>query len=89
MCSLADVQARVRQAVTGDGSLDAALPLVGGSEPARRLDIHRRHYELSLVTALRQRYPASAWLVGADVVTAAARAFVRVHPPQRPCIAEY
>lgn len=89
MWSLADVQARVRQAVTGSGGLDVGMPLVGGIEPARRLDIHRRHYEASLVTALRDKYPASAWLVGAHVVTEAAQAFVRSNPPRRPCIAEY
>jgi hypothetical protein len=89
MWPLADVQARVREAVTGSGALDVAIPLVGGIEPARRLEIHRRHYESSLVTSLRDRYPASAWLVGADVLTGAAQAFVRSHPPRRPCIAEY
>jgi hypothetical protein len=89
MWSLADVQARVREVVTGSGALDAALPLVGGLEPARRLEIHRRHYESSLVTSLRERFPASAWLVGREVLTEAARAFVRSNPPRRPCIAEY
>src|SRR5688572_21304246 len=89
MWSLADVQARVREVVTGTGALDVAMPLVGGIEPAQRLKIHRRHYESSLVTSLRERYPASAWLVGADVLTEAAHAFVRSNPPRRPCIAEY
>jgi hypothetical protein len=89
MWSLADVQARVREAVTGTGALDAAMPLVGGLEPAKRLEIHRRHYESSLVTSLRERFPASAWLVGPGVLTEAAQVFVRSHPPRRPCIAEY
>jgi hypothetical protein len=69
--------------------VDVVLPLVGGVDPARRLEIHRRHYESSLVTSLRERYPASAWLVGVDVLTEAAQAFVRSNPPRRPCIAEY
>ena len=89
MWPLADVQARVREVVTGSGALDVAMPLVGGIEPAKRLEIHRRHYESSLVTSLRESYPASAWLVGADVLTEAAHAFVRSNPPRRPCIAEY
>lgn len=89
MWLLADVQARVRQVVIGSGCVDVAMPLVGGIEPARRLDIHRRHYEASLVRALRDRFPASAWLVGADLVTEAAQAFVRSNPPRHPCIAEY
>lgn len=89
MWSLADVQTRVREVVTGRGVQDVATPLVGGIEPAKRLEIHRRHYESSLVTSLRERYPASAWLVGADVLTEAAQVFVRSNPPRRPCIAEY
>jgi hypothetical protein len=89
MWSLADVQARVREVVTGSGPLAVVMPLVGGIEPAQRLEIHRRHYQSSLVTSLRERYPASAWLVGADVLTEAAHAFVRSNPPRRPCIAEY
>ena len=89
MSSLAEVQARVREALTGSGALDGAMPLVGGIEPTKRLGIHRRHYESSLVASLRERYPASGWLVGADVLTEVARAFVRTNPPRRPCIAEY
>ena len=86
---LTDVQARVRTAVvTGDPSLVRAL-LFGGMEPSRRFGIHQRHYETSLVNALLARYPATIWLVGSDLVTAAARAFVRARPPRKPCIAEY
>lgn len=86
---LADVQARVRAAlVTGDcSSVDAMLH--GGLNPSRRFGIHQRHYETSLVNALLTRYPATVWLVGSDLVTAAARAFVRACPPRKPCIAEY
>ena len=89
MPSLADVQARVRQAVTGGDTHAVAPLLVGGIEPGRRLAIHQRHYETSLVAALCGKFPASTWLLGADLVLDAARAFVRAHPPRRPCIAEY
>jgi hypothetical protein len=87
--ALADVQAAVRRAlVTGDG--DALEPLLlGGSDPRKRLAIHQRHYAISLVTALLERFPATVWLVGSPLVTDAARRFVRQHPPMRPCIAEY
>jgi len=87
--SLADLQAGVRRAVTlGDPGAVRSL-LVGGMDPVKRLAIHRRHHEASLVTAIREKFPATAWLVGADRVADAARAYVRTHPPQRPCIAEY
>jgi Putative DNA-binding domain len=86
---LADLQGRVRRAVVlGDAA--ALIPLlVGGRDPQKRLDIHRRQYETSLVTALLDRFPATIWLVGSVFVTEAARRFVRERPPSRPCIAEY
>jgi Putative DNA-binding domain len=89
MPSLADLQQRVARAiVTGDGELVAAT-LLGGADPRQRLRIHQRHYETSLTSALRERYPATVWLAGVDLVTAAARAYVRARPPRTPCIAEY
>jgi hypothetical protein len=56
--------------------------------PERRLAIHQRHYAGSLTRALVERFPATVWLVGSDLVARAARAFVREHP-EKPCIAEY
>lgn len=93
MPRLADIQAAVRGAVV-DGATPAALagdvPLLsGGRRPEFRLAIHHRHYVTSLVTALLDRFPATVWLVGSDLVTQAAQAYVRAHPPSRPCIAEY
>lgn len=86
---LADLQAGVRQAVTvGDARAVTSL-LVGGVDPPKRLAIHQRHYRASLITTISERFPATAWLVGTDVVTDAARAFVQIHPPRRPCIVEY
>jgi hypothetical protein len=89
MPCLADLQAGVRQAVIlrDHGALGSLL--VGGMDPVKRLAIHQRHYEASLVTAIFEKFPATVWLAGADLVTDAARAYVRTHPPQRPCIAEY
>jgi hypothetical protein len=87
--TLADLQGSIRQAVVlGEASAVAPL-LVGGSDVRRRLAIHHRHYETSLVTALLDRFPATIWLVGSTFVTEAARQFVRERPPSKPCIAEY
>lgn len=89
MPTLADVQRRIRDALVtgGDAGLDALLR--GGAAPARRLAIHQRHYRATLVSSLMTRFPATAWLVGSDVVAAAAEAFVTRQPPTRPCVAEY
>lgn len=89
MPSLAETQRRVRNAVVaGDATAVAGL-LVGGRDARKRLAIHQRHYETSLVTALLGKFPATAWLVGTPFLSDAARAFVRECPPQAPCIAEY
>jgi hypothetical protein len=50
--SIADTQSLVRRAVvTGDATRVVPL-LIGGRDAGKRLAIHRRHYETSLVTAL-------------------------------------
>lgn len=86
---LAELQRQVRDAlIVGDADTLAAL-FVGGARPARRFDIHRRHYEESLTAAVVGRFPATAWLIGPGQLEAAARAFVHAHPPTAPCIAEY
>lgn len=89
MASTADLQAAIHEAVTS-GDVDALAPaLAGGQNPGRRLAIHARHYSASLVTALRDKFPATVWLIGSDTFTHAAREFVRSSPPKQPCIAEY
>ncbi len=89
MPALADLQAAVRRAVVEGDSLEVAPLLVGGGDPARRLEIHHRHYITSLTTALLTRFPATVWLVGSELVTVAAHVYVKTRPPARPCIAEY
>ena len=63
--------------------------LVGGRDPQKRLAIHARNYETSLVKALLGKFPATHWLVGTPFLAEAAREFIRVRPPDAPCIAEY
>ncbi|OGA44441.1 MAG: hypothetical protein A3G25_03760 [Betaproteobacteria bacterium RIFCSPLOWO2_12_FULL_63_13] len=89
MLPLADVQQRLRNAVVADDFRAAAPLLIGGVDATRRLAIHRRHYETSLVAALMGRFPATAWLMGTAPIEDAARRFVHIHPPTAPCIAEY
>jgi hypothetical protein len=86
---LVDVQATITQAMlTGDCGL-APPSLVGGYDPRARLGIHLRHYHASLQATLHDKFPATAWLLGSKLFNAAAAAYVREHPPQAPCIAEY
>jgi hypothetical protein len=86
---LADVQRGIREALTSGHGSGLESMLIGGPEPSRRLGIHQRHYRVSLASSLVTRFPATAWLVGVDFITAAAREFVAAHPPTQPCIAEY
>jgi hypothetical protein len=89
MPALADIQSAVRDAlVRGDRSPLAPI-LSGGAHPEHRLAIHQRHYAASLTRALLDRFPATAWLVGSELVTDAATSFIREQPPSKPCIAEY
>jgi hypothetical protein len=87
--SLSDVQSSVRDAViTGDFASIASL-FVGGRLVERRLAIHHRHYQASLISALLDKFPATTWLMGSQLLTEAATLFVEKHPPATPCIAEY
>jgi hypothetical protein len=89
MLTLADIQTGIREAVVNGNGVAVAPVLLGGSRPERRLAIHRRHYMASLTRALVERFPATVWLIGSELVTDAATSFVRKQPPSRPCIAEY
>ena len=86
---LFEVQRLLREAII-EGESSAIVPLlVGGANPAGRLEIHRRHYQDSLVSAIVEKFPGTTWLIGSPAMLEAASAFVRRHPPAAPCIAEY
>ena len=89
MPTLAEIQSGVRDAVIAEHSEAIEPLLVGGQAGRKRLDIHRRHYEISLVNALVGKFPATGWLVGTPFVTEAARHYVHQQPPEAPCISEY
>jgi hypothetical protein len=87
--SLLDVQRAILRALVAGDSTSIVPVLAGGNDAARRLAVHHRHYHASLVRVLTDRFPATVWLVGSPFLTDAARAFVDVHPPAGPCLAEY
>jgi Putative DNA-binding domain len=87
--TLSDIQAGIRDALVNGDSTAVARFLLGGGRPEQRLAIHQRHYVASLTRALVERFPATVWLIGSELVRQAATSFVREQPPSRPCIAEY
>jgi hypothetical protein len=89
MPRLAELQRAVRDAVVSGHTAAVRPDLVGGCDPERRLAIHRRHYQASLVRTLLTRFPALTWLVGGAAIQEAADLYVREHPPAAPCLAEY
>ena len=86
---LGDLQADIATAVVEHAIPASASLLTGGDDPTRRFAIHSRHYTTSLTRSLVERFAATVWLAGSELVTQAALEFVRLHPPTRPCIAEY
>ena len=86
---LADLQGDIATAVVEHTSPASASLLTGGDDPSRRFAIHSRHYAASLARSLVERFAATVWLAGSELVTQVAMGFVREHPPTRPCIAEY
>ncbi len=89
MPAVAEIQSRLRHAVVARETGGVESLLAGGELGRHRLEIHCRHYETSLGNALVEKFPGCVWLVGEDFVTQAARIFIRLHPPEAPCIAEY
>ncbi|MBI4464811.1 MAG: putative DNA-binding domain-containing protein [Acidobacteria bacterium] len=89
MPALANIQQAMRQAIVAGVTSHLDTLLVGGKIPTKRLAIHRRHYEASLVKAMLEKFPATTWLVGSAYLSDAARQYIREYPPQDPCIAVY
>ncbi len=87
---LADTQSAFRDVIVADAPpADVLAGLADVGDKAYRLSIHQRHYDASLVTVLRGRYPTLEWLLGSEFLGAAATLFARQFPPTRPCMAEY
>jgi hypothetical protein len=86
---LADGQARMATALLTGAADSCADLLTGTSQPLQRFAVHARHVHASLTRAIVERFPATTWLAGSALVYDAAASFVRIHPPTRPCMAEY
>jgi hypothetical protein len=87
--TLSSIQANFRDALVNQADQKITSCLTSIGDPSKRLTIHKRNYETSLVKALLTKFPATQWLVGTNFLTEAARRYIHNHPPQAPCIAEY
>ncbi|TDP84568.1 putative DNA-binding protein [Aquabacterium commune] len=67
----------------------AGLTVWNGSDPTRRLAVHRNNVVVSLVDALADTFPVTQQLVGEDFFRAMARAFVLQSPPTSPVMVFY
>jgi len=67
----------------------AGLSAWNGSDPMRRLAVHRNNVVVSLIDALADTFPVTQQLVGEDFFRAMARTFVRRSPPASPVMAFY
>jgi hypothetical protein len=86
---LAEIQSYFRKAVVDGDTTSVAHLLIGGCDAAKRLTVHQRNYQTSLIDSLLVKFPATGWLIGTPLLTEAAKHFARENPPQAPCIAEY
>jgi hypothetical protein len=60
-----------------------------GSDVARRFDVHRNTFVVTLVQALGETLPVCRQALGAECFDALARAFVLAAPPDSPVLAEW
>ena len=61
----------------------------GGAAPKGRFDVYRNNFVAGLMKALRQRFPATAKIVGEEFFAGMAQAFVAQAPPRTPIVAMY
>ncbi|HEX4769069.1 MAG TPA: DNA-binding domain-containing protein [Lichenihabitans sp.] len=87
---LADLQSRFRAAL-----LDRTQPVPadvgarGAARPERRYAVYRNNVLLSLIEALRARFPAAARIAGEEFFKEMARRFVLSSPPRSPVLSTY
>lgn len=88
--ALHEVQAAFRRALLdGDEGAIAALVAEDGMAAAERLAVYRNNVQWSLADVLRDTFPVVCRLVDGRFFAYAAHEFMRAHPPERACLAEY
>jgi hypothetical protein len=90
MLKLPDLQSGVRVSVLGRSRPEIIAAILGEeAEAEARLCIHRHHILHSLTEALKANFPVVCQVVDPRFFGYAADAFIRMHPPSSPCLAEY
>src|SRR5262249_3751590 len=90
MPKLHELQTGIRLSVLGDSRPEIlAAILDDGIDPARRLQIHRNNFRLSLTEALKANFPVVCRVVDERFFAYAADRFITAHPPTSPCLSEY
>ncbi len=75
--------------------LDPVLPIPqgliepGGNSSAKRFAVYRNNVMAGLIDALRETFPVTLRIVGADFFAAMARVYVASDPPRSPILLEY
>lgn len=67
----------------------AELLAWNGSDPAKRFAVYRNNVVVSLIDALKAKFPVVDALVGADFFSGLARAYIADEPPRSPILALY
>jgi hypothetical protein len=75
--------------LNADKSVPDALTSHTSRVPVKRFAVYRNNVVVSLVNALRTRFPATEKIVGAEFFFAMARLFVTEHPPRSRILSEY
>ncbi|MCX7644090.1 MAG: DNA-binding domain-containing protein [Rhodobacteraceae bacterium] len=70
-------------------AVPAGLVGPGGGPAARRFAVYRNNVAVGLTEALEAAFPILRRIVGDDFFRAMAGVFLRAHPPQSPCLADY
>lgn len=90
MLKLPDLQNGVRLSVLGRSRPEIIAAILGAEgEAEARLGIHRHHILHSLTEALKSNFEVVCRVVDERFFGYAADAFIRMHPPSAPCLAEY
>ena len=67
----------------------AVLRAPDGADAKQRFGVYRNNVVVSLVNALRAKFPATERIVGEDFFAAMARIFVATHPPRSKILHTY
>ena len=89
MTGLPVEQAFLRALVSPELPVPTGLVSPRGTNDAARFAVYRNNVHVSLVEALRARFPVCTQLVGHDFFTGMARAYVADHKPRTPVLLDY